>query len=191
MTTTLTSLGGESSIKINFPHAARAISVRPEHVKNRDLSPGPQDYKVVNTEVYLPRNQVIPRHSFGKAAKDSTSTERITPGPSCYRPNSAIQMNQNPAYSIGSQKRKLTDVRDESPGPQDYNPLKPMREGPKFKMGMRFRSKISGKIPGPSDYNIIPSQWMIRNPRATIGNAGIKESDHDRQKSPGPGAYES
>lgn len=50
--------------------AVRPISAKPGQIKVSDLIPGPQDYKTVETEKYMKRNNVIPKFIFSTAGLD-------------------------------------------------------------------------------------------------------------------------
>ena len=56
-------VGDEQSHKVPFTRQIRPISARPGQIKNIPR-PGPADYKVVPTDVYITRRAVIPQATF-------------------------------------------------------------------------------------------------------------------------------
>lgn len=88
-------IGDGSSIHVPFGRAIRPISARPGQVR-KIVMPGPSDYKVVNTNVFLKRASVIPAATFTMSERDN-SVEKLrstSPGPSHYRVQSAVLLKK-------------------------------------------------------------------------------------------------
>ena len=84
----LKSIGNDGSVQVPFGRAIRPISARPGQIR-KIVMPGPSDYKVVNTTVFLKRGSVIPPGTFKSSQRDgSISAEKLrskSPGPNHYR----------------------------------------------------------------------------------------------------------
>lgn len=71
--------------------------------------PGPQDYNLVNPDLYMKRSQVIPNISFPMSGRASRSTGKIetmrakSPAPNLYRPKSAAILSRSPKATIGNE----------------------------------------------------------------------------------------
>lgn len=82
----LKSIGDESGVHVTIGRTIRPISARPGQVRKITM-PGPSDYKVVKTDVFLKRGSVIPQATFNKSELD-LSVEKVrskSPGPNHYR----------------------------------------------------------------------------------------------------------
>jgi hypothetical protein len=71
--------------------AVRPISAGPGQLTRIHVNPGPQDYRIVDTNTYMKRSRVIPSFCFSTAGKEFESKSRIderakSPGPTNYRP---------------------------------------------------------------------------------------------------------
>ena len=53
----------------------------------------------------------------------------------------------------------------------------------------KYYKKMNETIPGPSDYDIIPSKFLRNHPRVTIGSAPKDNVLVNRSRSPGVGSY--
>jgi hypothetical protein len=84
--------------------------------------------------------------SFTTAGKELESKTRReerakSPGPSNYRPNSAVFLKRSPSCTIGNTKRLLmgpTGDRLFSPGPSDYHIERSITNGPKYHIANRY-----------------------------------------------------
>jgi hypothetical protein len=134
----LKSIGDESSVKVPFTTAIRPISAHPGQIK-RIHSPGPSDYRIVETTQYMKRSTVIPNMTFTTAGKELESKSRRderakSPGPSNYNVNSVKFLKKSPSATFGNTKRTLmapTGDRATSPGPSDYVILRSLGNGPR------------------------------------------------------------
>ena len=147
----LKSIGDVSSVKVPFAMAVRPISAGPDQLTRIHVNPGPQDYRVVDTNTYLKRSRVIPSICFTTAGKElegkTVREERAkSPGPSNYRPKSANFLKKSPSATIGNTKRILMAPQGDrlfSPGPSDYQLEKNTNNGPKYHIASRYLKLIS------------------------------------------------
>jgi hypothetical protein len=80
----------------------RPISARPGQIRKIAM-PGPSDYRVVNTNLFLARNNVIPNGSFNQDKRDLSvdHTRSKSPGPNHYRVTSSF-LKRSPSATIGN-----------------------------------------------------------------------------------------
>ena len=156
--------------------------------------PGPSDYKVVSTNVFLRRGTVIPQGTFASSQREGSleKVRSISPGPNHYRVKSDVFLKRQPSATIGNTVRAISvksiDQRTLSPGPADYRTSKPWN-GPKFHFAKKY-SKQYETSPGPSDYRYEALNIMKKQPKVCIGKAAKVSSLVSRERSPGPQDYE-
>ena len=158
-------IGDAASIKVVFSMQERPISARPGKIKKINLGPGPQDYNLVDPNVYKRRSRVIPKISFGFPR--AKSAERLdtckSPGPMAYRPKSAVVLSKSPNACIGKEIRFDKRIMSaQSPGPQTYEILSQAKHTPAATMGSRY--KLTQKLigPGPQAYDVQFSNQLKR-----------------------------
>lgn len=101
-------IGDNASHSVPFTTQIRPISAKPGEVK-KIIKPGPQDYAPVDVDFYKRRSTVI-NCRIGNAGKDIEGVEKSaarskSPGPNCYRPQSAVVLSKSPSATIGNTKR--------------------------------------------------------------------------------------
>ena len=64
-------IGDEGGTHVPFGKAMRPISAKPGQVRHV-IMPGPQDYKVINPDVFLKRSSVIPSCTFQKSQREGS-----------------------------------------------------------------------------------------------------------------------
>lgn len=89
--TSAKTIGSESSVKVPFATAIRPISARPGQIRKIAM-PGPSDYRVVNTNIFLRRGTVIPQGTFASSQREGSleKVRSISPGPNHYRVKSDV-----------------------------------------------------------------------------------------------------
>jgi len=128
--------------------------------------PGPQDYRVVPTDLYRKRGTIIPQMSFTQANRnvesELKSQERAkSPGPNTYRVQSAALLKRSPNPTIGNQVREISEDNTKSkrifsPGPTDYTIKREITNGPKHVFAKKYMTHTE-VMPGPTDYDFDPT----------------------------------
>ena len=141
--------------------------------------PGPGDYELSS----IIRSK-LPSYSFSKSPRKIHNTGEI-PGPGVYNPSSP---HKTPGFSLSRSPRILSNVRNFSPGPGDYN-YSVFQSKYQYSISKaRRRIHSMSEVPGPGSYNPSPSGSLENTPRVKFQ----KQPRMPNQSflTPAPGQYE-
>jgi len=116
----------------------------------------------------------------------SKSDSNFSPGPSAYRPNSAVAVKKAPGWGFGTGKRDKK-WRGSSPGPGAYsgNAKSKQRKDPEYTFGMKPKSQFGYLNQGPG-----PGAYSLNDMKDKVGwSFGGRNKQGWTDKVPGPGTY--
>lgn len=156
-----------------------AYSIGKSHYPDETMRsrPGPGDYETIR----VPK---IPSYSFSKSPRKIHDFYKV-PGPGVYNPNSQLR---SPGFTLSRSPRILSNVRNFSPGPGEYDYVASKLKYQYSISKARSRSYANNDSPGPGYYspNITPS--IERSPKVLFQKDTRMPRSYN--SNPAPGQYE-